>query len=82
MPETRYIQEFKDGVLVQQIPYEVSDEEIYQEQLRVEFNEVHDQAIIALDNWDSLTIAQKDLILKKLLKWALWKDERLHLDAV
>ena len=31
MPETRYIREFKDGVEVNRIPYEVSDEELAEE---------------------------------------------------
>lgn len=31
MPETRYIEEYKDGKLVNRIPYEVSDEDLQKE---------------------------------------------------
>ncbi|MBA7530182.1 hypothetical protein ES705_22385 [subsurface metagenome] len=31
MPETRYIEEYKDSKLVKRIPYEVSDEELQEE---------------------------------------------------
>ena len=74
MSETRYVKVYEDGVLVAEEPYEVSDEQVYEEQLAHEFNEVHETAILALKNWDSLTLAQKDTILKHLIKWALWKD--------
>lgn len=32
MPETRYAEEYRDGKLVRREPYEVSDEELAQEQ--------------------------------------------------
>ena len=51
MPEIRYIHEYTDGLLVNRIPCEVSDEQLYQEQLAEEFNSVHTQAIQALNNW-------------------------------
>lgn len=83
MSETRYIKEYdRQGNVINQIPYEVSDEELYQEELETQFNEVHETAILALKNWDTLTLAQKDTILKNLLKWALWKDGRLHLGVL
>lgn len=82
MPGTRYVDEFTDGVLVNRVPYEVSDEELYQEALAQEFNDVHEVAIQALQNWGSLTMAQKDTVLKHLVKWALWKDDRLHLGVL
>lgn len=82
MPETRYIREYQNGVLVNQIPYEVSDEELYQEQLTDEFNVAHETAILALKNWDSLTTAQKSNILKGLLKWCLWHRGYLHLGTL
>ena len=75
MPKTRYIEDYnKDGTLKEKIPYEVSDEQLYQEQLDKEFNDAHKRAILALKNWSRLTLAQKDTILKNLIKWALWKD--------
>lgn len=83
MPETRYIEHYDtEGNLIEKEPFEVSDEELYQEQLQAEFNDIHSQAILALKNWDTLTLAQKDVILKNLLRWALWKDERLKLGVL
>ena len=80
MPKTRYTEEYDGkGNLVNKIPYEVSDEQLYQEQLDKEFNDAHKSAILALKNWSRLTLAQKDTILKNLIKWVLWKDGSLHL---
>ena len=64
--------------IIEEITAEISDEELYQEQLAQEFNDIHIQAILALNNWSSLTTRQKDTILKNLVKWALWKDGWLH----
>lgn len=63
-------------------PYTGLPEEKYQEQLVAEFNTAHEQAILALKNWDSLTAAQKYAILKGLVKWALWKDGWLKLGVL
>ncbi len=82
MPETRYYREYTDGVLTLEIPVIISDEQLYQEQLAEEMNSVHDQAILAYKNWGSLTLAQKDDVLKALVKWALWKDGWLKLDVL
>ena len=67
------------GTLTFDLPKPKTAEELYQEQLAGEFNAVHEQAILALKNWGSLTLAQKDTILKNLIKWALWKDGWLEL---
>lgn len=68
-PEQRPINVYKDGMFVGVDGYiEVSDEQLYEEQLAKEMNDKHEQAILALKNWDSLTLAQKDIILKNLLK--------------
>lgn len=77
MATKRHIHIDLDGEVTELPPIELSDEQLYQEQLAQEFNDVHDIAILALKNWGSLTLAQKDTILKNLLKWVLWKDERL-----
>ena len=82
MPETRYIIEYENGVEVNRIPYEVSDEQLYLEQLEAEFNDAHEKAILALKNWSSLTSARKDASLKGLVKWALWKDGWLKLGVL
>ena len=62
MPETRYIKEFRNGVLINTIPYEVSDEEIAEEQDR-------DAMKLAEDMIDGITnLAQARLFLKKLCR--------------
>ena len=63
-------------------PIPPTAEQLYQEQLATEFNEVHEQAILAYKNWGSLTLTQKDTILKNLVKWALWKDGWLKLGVL
>lgn len=68
--------------VAEQITAVISDEQLYQEQLAAEFNDAHEQAILALKNWSSLTVAQKDAILKNLVKWALWKDGWLKLGVI
>lgn len=94
MSETRYIIEYRypEGMaaedkipanaIINKIPYEVSDEQLYQEQLEEEFNAVHKQAIQALKNWGSLSLKQKDTILRELVKLALWKDGWLVLGVL
>lgn len=59
-------------------PPPLSPEEGYSRQLAETFNAMHAQAIQAYKNWDSLSLAQKDTILKNLLLWVLWKDGRLE----
>jgi len=58
---------------------EVSDDAAYQLELSQEMNDVHAQAVTALNNWGSLTAAQRSIILKNLVKWALYADHYLHL---
>ena len=74
MAEIRYVEVYANGVKVKEVPYVVSDEVVAQENQAKEFNEIHLAAKQALANWDRLTLAQKDTILKNLLRWALWKD--------
>ena len=92
MPETRVVEVVyglggydptkPNNNIIEEITKEIPDEELYQEQLAAEFNDVHDKAILAYKNWGSLTLAQKDTILKNLVKWALWKDGWLHLGTL
>lgn len=94
MPETRYQikytypadmppeQRIPENATIEQIPYEVTDGQLYQEQLGAEFNDAHNAAINALKNWGSLTLAQKDALLRGLVKWALWKDDWLKLGVL
>ena len=60
MPETRYTKEFKDGQLVNSIPYEVSDEELAEEQGK----DAMAKAENMIDNITSLAGAK--VFLKKL----------------
>lgn len=62
------------GTLTFALPTLPTDEELYQQELIEEFNDIHFQALQALKNWSSLTLPQKDTVLKNLLKWALWKE--------
>ena len=62
MPETRYIEEYKDGKLLRRIPYTVSDEEIAEEQERDAMDKAEDM-INAIS-----TLADARTFLKKLCK--------------
>lgn len=78
MPEIRYIEEYdQDGNLINQTPYEVSDEQLYFEQLDTSCNEQHTKGIQAYNNWGSLTVSQKDAVLKGLLGCMLSVLKRL-----
>ncbi|GAJ05102.1 unnamed protein product [marine sediment metagenome] len=48
MPETRYIEEFKDGKLVKRIPYEVFDEELHEEADQARLKEISNMPPAAL----------------------------------
>lgn len=83
MPETRvYENVYQDGELIESLSTEVSDEQLYQESLTQEFNDIHVAAINAYKNWGSLTMAQKDTILKNLVKFELWKENWLKLGTL
>ena len=62
MPETRYIREYKDGVLVNQIPYEVSDEQLADEAEAAAMAKA-DTLIDSID-----TLAKARVFLKRLCK--------------
>ena len=75
MPETRYVDVYdSQGNLIAQEPYEVSDEQLHDEQLTAQSNDRLHQALLALEHWATLTPAQKDLILKNLVLYVLWKE--------
>lgn len=61
MTETRYVQVYKDGKLIKQEPYEVSDAELADE---AEANEI-EQIKNTLDS--ITTLAQAIAVLKKLI---------------
>ena len=77
MPETRYVETYKDGVLISSEPYEVSDEELHKEALAQEMNDTHDRLLVALEKWDSLTAAQIKAIVKHLVRFRLWHEGQL-----
>lgn len=75
MPEVRYKLTYDDkGNLIETTPYEVSDEELHQEALDAEFNDKVHQGLIAYNSWDSLTKAQRDVALKNMLGFLLYKE--------
>jgi len=62
MAETRYVDVFKDGKLIAQEPYEVSDEELAEEAEAGEIEQIK-------DTLDSITTAAQAItVLKKLVK--------------
>jgi len=68
MPETRIETEaYSEGKLVETITREVSDEELAVEAIERVTREANDQALVAYQNWDNLTLAQKEKVLKGLL---------------
>jgi len=68
MSETRYIEEYDgNGSLVNKIPYEVSDGELAIEAVEAETREANDQALVAYQNFGSLSLTQKNRVLKALL---------------
>ena len=79
MSEIRYIREYTNGVLTAEIPYTVSDNELLLEQLAKETNESHTLVIQAINHWGSLTLAQKDQLLKLLAKFYIVAGVRLGL---
>ena len=60
MPETRYIEEYKNGVVVNTIPYTVSDEQLADEAEEKALAKV-DQLIDAISN-----LAEAKVFLKRL----------------
>jgi len=62
MTETRYVDVFKDGKLIKQEPYEVSDAELAEEAEAGEIEQIK-------DTLDSITTAAQAItVLKKLVK--------------
>ena len=61
-----------------EIPYTPTEEAQADQDLAM--NEIHDAAINALRAWSTLTLAQKDAVLRGLVRWALYKDNLLPLD--
>ena len=56
-----------------------ADREAYFEQRAKEQNDMHVEAKLAFDNWPSLTLVQKDKLLKGLLSWYLAEHRYLFL---
>lgn len=63
MPETRYIEEYKDSKLINKIPYVVSDEELAKEAKANRLQVLKDKA-----NAGILTVGEKDEAIKLLLE--------------
>lgn len=62
MPETRYIEEYENGKLVNKIPYEVSDEELENEREQKAMERA-EELIDGISN-----LAEAKVFLKKLCK--------------
>ena len=62
MPETRYVEEYKDGRVINKIPYEVSDEELKREQAEKDLAE-----LLSLAD-DQVTVPKIGKFLKALAR--------------
>ena len=77
MSQIRYWEEYEQGTgrLLRRVPYEVSDAQFQAEADEVATrSDLLDRGRQALANWASLTAAQKDTVLKALLRYVLWKE--------
>lgn len=81
MPETRYIETYENGEVVSREPYTVSDEELAIEQVRAETSEANDNALTAYLNFDKLTLAQKNRVLKGLLGDFIGRNRQNYIPA-
>ena len=70
MPETRYIEEYKDGVVINKIPYTVSDEQLADE---TETNALAkaDQLIGAINNLAGAKLFLQRLVARLIKKGLL-----------
>ena len=79
MPQTRFIQRFKGGTvkpeLIDEVPYEVSDEELAKE---ADEREVRDEIVAKgatiLADWDALNQQQVKKVVRALVRYVLWKE--------
>jgi hypothetical protein len=71
MPETRTIKEYTDGVLVNEIPYEVSDKQLDVEQAINNLVDLLPQARHLFKDWDTATSTEKDRVLKAALAFMI-----------
>lgn len=67
-------------------PKPPTEEELYQKQLEEEFNLGHEDLVLLIDRWGTLTNAQKltasNLFIPYVAKWMLWKDGYLELGVL
>lgn len=70
MPETRYIEEYKDGKLIKKIPYEVSDEQLAEEAEERALAKA-DGLIDAIDTLDKAKVFLKRLCKRLIRKGVL-----------
>jgi len=79
MPETGYNETFdSQGNVIESTPFEISDNQLQLRALDKECNAYHVLARQALANWDTLTLSQKDKVLKFLLGYYLSSAHQLH----
>ena len=78
MAETGYNEVYdSQGNLVESAPFVISDDQLLVRDLTKESNEYHTLALQALRNWGSLTLPQKDKVLKFLLGFYLVAGQQL-----
>lgn len=66
MPETRYTEVYKDGKLIAQEPYEVSDAELADEAEAAEIEQIKDALEQSWDGTKTTTVLKK--LIKRLVK--------------
>lgn len=62
---------FRNGVEIERASFHVPDEQLAVESLGKDIDSYIETAKKALDKWGTLTAAQKDTVLKFLLKFAI-----------
>ncbi len=77
MPETRYMDTYKDGVLISHEPYEVSDAQLQLEALGAECNKRHTEILKGITNWDTLNQPDKVALIEMLAKFYIVAGVRL-----
>ena len=75
MKEIRYVKVYDGkGNLISEEPYEVSDDELHQEELVKQSNDDYVALLEALQNWNKLTAANRNEVLRKVLWYVLYRE--------
>ena len=73
MPITKVVENVTDGQgnIIEQVMAEISDEQLYQEQIDRDSNDGIHAIRVAYDNWDNLTSNEQKAMVKQLLACVL-----------